>query len=157
MPGSLLPCGQGSPRRCSCCGCCLDLDLGPLCPQLADTELQRRAVSRQAEHLAGCTQTQTSTCHFVLTSSVEVRALAPNRYRFGSLFCCLFMSFTQSLTNCLSVVHKDVLSTRETPRHGESDRHDPCPQRPYHAIGKREIKPRNIQIMITLVRGARKD
>ena len=92
-------------------------------------------LSRQKGHLAALSHRQ-NICNFFLTLSVEEKPLAPKKMQIWlSSVVCSFCSPLLSLQHCFSVVHKDVLSPRKTPRHGEPDTHDPC-----HVIRKRESK-----------------
>ena len=115
--------------------------LQPLWLLLADKEPERPACEQQEEHLAALSYRH-NTCHFFSDSLSGEEGSGTNRCRFSSLFCCLYILFTHSLTLMLIVVHEDDFSLREIGRHGEPDKHNPYPQRPYHVIRKREIKER---------------
>lgn len=95
------------------------LDLSPLWPQLADMEPERLA-SEQAGGASSCTQPQTDHLQFFSDSFSRGEGFGTKQMQIWlSSVVCSFCSPLLSLQCCLSVVHKDVLSPRETPRYAE--------------------------------------
>lgn len=108
------------------------LDLSPLWPQLADFK-PKKLVHDQAGGASSCNQPQIEQLEF-FSDSFSIGKWHQMDIDLSLLSALLL------LQHCLSIVHKDVLSPRETPRHGEPDTCDPCPWRSYHLIRKRESK-----------------
>ena len=114
------------------------LELSLLWPPLAAIEPERLATSELAGGASSCTQPQTEPLQFSSDSFSRGEGFGTTHMR--TWLCCVLCSFCSSLLSlqhCLSVVHKDVLRPRETPRHGEPATHDRCPWRPYRLIRKR--------------------